>query len=101
MQFRLTLVVAATGLLLMTGSTIAETAQQAKMKSCSASANEKALKGEARQAFMKTCLSGNSAAAAPATAQREKMKTCNAEATAKALKGTARRDFMKTCLSAK
>ena len=88
-------------MLFTTGYAAAETAQQAKMKSCNTTANEKSLKGEARQAFMKTCLSGNAAAAAPATAQQEKMKTCNKDASAKGLKGDARKEFMKTCLSAK
>ena len=36
----------------------AETAQQEKMKTCNADATAKGLKGDARQAFMKTCLSG-------------------------------------------
>ncbi len=98
MKFTMTLVVAATGLLLTTGYAAAENAQQQKMKTCNAEATQKSLKGADRQAFMKTCLSG-SAAAAPANPQQEKMKTCNAEATAKELKGAERKAFMKTCLS--
>lgn len=50
---------------------------------------------------MKTCLSGGSAAAAPANSQQEKMKTCNADAKAKGLKGDARKTFMSSCLSGK
>ncbi|MDO9292699.1 MAG: PsiF family protein [Hydrogenophaga sp.] len=45
---------------------------------------------------MKTCLSGDTAAA-PVT-QQSKMTSCNAEATAKALKGDERKAFMSTCL---
>ena len=80
-------------------------AQQEKMKSCNAEAKTKALKGDERKAFMKTCLSadGGAAAAEPAMdkkkAQQEKMKTCNADAKAKALKGDERKAFMKSCLS--
>ena len=41
------------------------TTQQNKMKTCNADAKTKALKGDERKAFMKTCLSGSNAAAAP------------------------------------
>lgn len=94
-----------------TGKTL--TNQQQKMKDCSADAKAKALKGDERKAFMKTCLKKDGAAAAetaaPAktaakddkrAAQRAKMKTCNADAKTKALKGDERKAFMKTCLSA-
>ena len=104
------------------------TDQQQKMKDCNANAKSQSLKGDARKAFMKTCLSkGGSAAAlaaaapaapaaapaaaapAPAaaaaptdkkTAQQAKMKSCNADAKTKGLKGDDRKAFMKTCLSA-
>lgn len=77
--------------------------QQDKMKSCNADAATKALKGDARKAFMKDCLSAKPAeAAAPAVGtQQNKMKTCNADAATKALKGDDRKAFMKTCLSNK
>jgi hypothetical protein len=80
------------------------TAQQQKMKDCNADAKTKALAGADRKAFMKTCLSGGSTAAAPAATaapqtQQEKMKTCNADAKSKALAGDARKTYMKTCLS--
>ena len=87
----------------------AQLAQQEKMKSCNKEATAKALKGDERKAFMKTCLSGK-ASAAPAVAatavapaakkmtQQEKMKSCNKEATAKALKGDERKKFMSECL---
>jgi hypothetical protein len=81
----------------------AATAQQEKMKTCNSDAKTKALKGDDRKTFMKTCLSGD-AAPAPAstlTPQQEKMKSCNADAKSKALKGDERKTFMKTCLSGK
>jgi len=40
----------------------ARTAQQQKMADCNAKAKEKALKGDERKAFMKTCLSVKKAA---------------------------------------
>ena len=75
--------------------------QQDKMKTCNADATTKALKGDARKAFMKDCLSAKPAAAAPAATQQNKMKTCNADEKAKTLKGDERKAFMKACLSAK
>jgi hypothetical protein len=91
-----------TAILLATAvSASALTAQQEKMKGCNAQAKEQNLSGDARQGFMKTCLSN--APAAPAakalTPQQEKMKSCNADAKAKSLKGNDRKAFMKTCLS--
>lgn len=80
----------------------AANSQNEKMKTCSAQAKEQTLKGDARKAFMKTCLSG-SAAAAPAkamTPQQQKMATCSSDAKAKSLHGADRKSYMKTCLSA-
>ncbi|MGZ8258998.1 MAG: PsiF family protein [Caldimonas sp.] len=68
----------------------AMTKQQSKMGDCNKQAADK--KGDERQAFMKTCLSGK-----PMT-QQDKMKKCNTEATGK--KGDDRKAFMKECLSA-
>jgi len=77
--------------------------QQSKMGSCNTDAKTKALTGDNRKTFMKSCLSAGStpAVAAPSakTTQQEKMKTCNADAKTKALAGDARKTFMKTCLS--
>ena len=100
MRLKTTLLTVAMGFLLTAGYAAAETAQQQKMKTCNATAAEKGLKGDARKTFMKTCLSGGSAAAPAGATQQEKMKTCNAGANAKGLKGEARQTFMKTCLSA-
>lgn len=81
----------------------AKTAQQSKMTTCNKDATDKALKGDARKAFMKDCLGAKPVSAeAPAnkkTAQQEKMKSCNKEAGDKALKGDPRKAFMKECLS--
>ncbi len=76
----------------------AMTTQQTKMGTCNKEAS--GMKGDARKSFMKTCLSGGSAMAAPATpmTQQEKMKKCNVDATGK--KGDERKTFMKSCLSA-
>ncbi|HLO76331.1 MAG TPA: PsiF family protein [Magnetospirillum sp.] len=87
---------AATVAFLLAASAHAETSQQAKMKECNAQASEKAIKGDERKAFMKTCLSAKPAAAG--NSQQEKMKACNAEAKAKALKGDERKAFMSGCL---
>jgi hypothetical protein len=81
----------------------AQLAQQEKMKSCNKEAKAKALKGDERKAFMKSCLSGKTstapttAAAAPTT-QQDKMKACSKDAKEKALKGDERKKFMSECL---
>ncbi|KTT00736.1 PsiF family protein [Pseudomonas fulva] len=74
----------------------ANTTQQEKMKTCNADATAQSLKGDARKAFMSTCLKKQ----VPQT-QQEKMKTCNADATAKVLKGDERKAFMSECLKKK
>jgi len=68
-----------------------KTKQQSKMTTCNKDAKDKALKGDERKAFMKSCLSNKSAT------QQSKMVTCNKEATGK--KGDERKAFMKECLS--
>ncbi|MES2885814.1 MAG: PsiF family protein [Pseudomonadota bacterium] len=83
-------------------------AQRAKMKNCNAEAKSQSLAGDARKAFMKTCLSGGAPdsegsttpAPAPTSDQKAKMKACNADAKEKALKGDERKAFMKDCLTA-
>ena len=42
---------------LLAGPAAALTAQQQRMKDCNAAASEKGLKGDARKAFMSSCLS--------------------------------------------
>jgi mannitol-specific phosphotransferase system IIBC component len=71
------------------------TEQQQRMQQCNADAKKQQFKdGEARQAFMSTCLKGGK----PMT-QQEKMAACNKEAGAKAMKGDDRKAFMSKCLS--
>lgn len=75
----------------------AKTAQQERMTTCNQEAKGKT--GDARKAFMSSCLKGETAAPAKKlTASQERMKTCNAEAGTKDLKGDARKAFMSTCL---
>jgi hypothetical protein len=97
MKFHGTLVlVVALSLASLGGNARAETAQQAKMTTCNATAKTKNLAGDERRKFMSSCLS---AAPAAANSQQEKMKTCNAAAKAKSLAGDERRKFMSSCLS--
>ena len=88
------------GALLATGAW-AETAQQSRMKSCNADAGKQQLSGDARKAFMKSCLSGGAQTEGKATTQQQRMKDCNAEASGKPMRGDARKAFMKSCLSGK
>ena len=84
--------------LLLCSQSFADTAQQNKMTACNAEASAKTLKGDARKAFMSSCLKAKPAAA---MTQQEKMKTCNATAGTQALKGDARKAFMSDCLKKK
>ena len=92
--------------LAMSGSAFALTPQQQLMGTCNAQAKAANKTGEARKAFMKSCLSAKPAApmaaSAPAPAakpltQQHKMKVCNKNAAGK--KGDERKAFMKSCLS--
>jgi len=94
---RIALIGLVAGALLTTGAW-AETGQQTRMKSCNAEAGDKGMKGDARKAFMKSCLSGTPD---KASNPQQRMKDCNAEAGDKGLKGDARKTFMKSCLSNK
>lgn len=74
--------------------------QQEKMKACNQQAVGKT--GEARKAFMKTCLSSATDSAAADKAKmtpQERMKYCNSEGKGK--KGDERKAFMSECLKAK
>ncbi|MBS0366488.1 MAG: hypothetical protein JSR67_11780 [Proteobacteria bacterium] len=77
-----------------------ENTQQSKMKTCNADPKAKELKGEERKAFMKECLSHESAAkpAKHMNSQQEKMKACNADAKGKGLKGAEHKAFVTNCL---
>ena len=98
MRTRICAVVSILALFASAGA-LAANSQQEKMKSCNAQAKTQNLAGDARQSFMKTCLSAGSVAAPAATPQM-RMKQCNADANAKSLKGDGRKAYMKTCLKA-
>jgi hypothetical protein len=74
--------------------TAAQKKQQERMKACNDKAGDK--KGEARKAFMSTCLKGDMSPAQKA--QQERMTACNKQATEKKLKGDERKKFMSSCL---
>jgi hypothetical protein len=99
---RLIVAVLVAGMLASAGAW-AETAQQNRMKTCNEDAGKKSLTGDARKAFMSSCLSGEAAKPAEntVTPQQQRMKDCNAEVAAKGLKGDARNTFMSSCLSNK
>ncbi len=76
------------------------TPQQDCMRSCNTGAGARELSGEARQSFMRECLSG-SVEAMPRpqlTAQQQKMRDCNAQAATRNLAGDGRQRFMSECL---
>lgn len=89
--------------LLATPLVFGANAQQEKMKTCNADAKAKNLSGDARDAFMKTCLSahGTSSGGKEMTAQQQKMSTCSKDAAAQHLSGEDRKKFMSTCLKGK
>lgn len=71
------------------------TPQQERMKSCNKEAGEKAMKGDERKAFMKSCLSGKTGAAPAAAAAPN--ADCQAKAAEKKLAGAAKSSFVKKC----
>jgi len=104
---KLVLPIALVAVCLATGSapTLADSAQQEKMKSCNAEAKVKNLAGEERKKFMSECLSAKPGAKTETkaeekklTPQQEKMKSCNAQAAGKKLAGEERKKFMSSCL---
>jgi hypothetical protein len=75
--------------------------QQDRMVSCNRSAGERDLKGDARQDFMRKCLSGDAPVAGrrpEVGSQQERMVACNKQARAKEMKGATRQEFMRDCL---
>jgi psiF repeat-containing protein len=84
------------GLLIGAQPGFAATAQQEKMTTCNADAKTQNLKGDARQAFMKTCLSGKQL-----TPQQQRMSSCSKNAASQSLSGDARKKFMSECLKNK
>lgn len=77
----------------ITPAAFAANSQNQKMTDC----NHKAtgMKGDAREQFMKACLSGDQ----KKMTQQQKMTKCNAEAKVQAPTGQEHKDFMKKCLS--
>jgi BarA-like signal transduction histidine kinase len=71
--------------------TAAQAAQQQRMTSCNANASQRNLKGDARQSYMSSCLSGN-------MSQTTLMKVCNAEATQEKMTSDDRKAYLATCL---
>jgi psiF repeat len=92
------MLVVSTALLFLSMSVNAANTQQEKMKTCSADAKTQNLSGDARKAYMKTCLSNKPANEPKLNSQQEKMKQCSADAKSKGLKGADRKTFMSTCL---
>jgi hypothetical protein len=77
----------------------ADNSQQTKMTTCNADAKSKGLGGDARKAFMKSCLSAAASTdSKPLNSQQQKMRTCSADAKTKGLKGEDRKKFMSGCL---
>lgn len=87
------------------------TTQQQRMKDCNADAKTQSLKGDARKAFMSTCLKGHSPEATAATVDKSstanapsskqlKRKACSADAKSQGLKGDDRKAFIGSCMKA-
>jgi psiF repeat len=75
--------------------------QQNRMAQCNQEAKAQTLKGEARKAFMKACLTNKPVAAAadkPADKTKDRLKACNSQA--KGMKGDQRKAFLADCLKA-
>jgi hypothetical protein len=71
--------------------------QQEHLRSCNAEATSKSIDGDARDSFMRTCLSRKIGEGNLNVAQR-KMELCTAQATEQSLQGEARASFLNTCL---
>jgi hypothetical protein len=83
------------------GATPASAAtQQEKMKTCSAEAKAKTLKGSERRSFMSQCLAATPEEKQARVALKEKTRTCTEEAKAKALRGDERKQFVASCVGA-
>lgn len=74
----------------------AQKAQQEKMKTCNAEAKAKDMKGDARKAFMKDCLSAKGGEAKPEPAKAPNAN-CESMAQEKKLAGAAKGAFIKKC----
>ena len=85
-------------------ATDGKSAQNNKMKTCSADFKTTGKDKSERKAFMSECLKKDgspdkTAVSDKKKAQQEKMKSCNADAKTGGKKGDDRKAFMKECLS--
>lgn len=81
MKLRTMLLLSMTMFLLTTGYAVAENAQQDRVKTCDTVATQKGIKGDAREEFMKMCLSANGGEIGNGkNAQQAKMKRDGEEA---------------------
>jgi hypothetical protein len=71
--------------------------EQEHIRSCAADAASKSIDGDARDSFMRTCLS-RKIGAGNLNAAQQKMDSCKAEASERTLVGDARDAFITTCL---
>lgn len=69
----------------------AQLAQQQRMTTCNSEASQRSLKGDARQSYMSSCLSGK-------MSQTTLMKVCNAEATQDKMSSDDRKTYLASCL---
>ncbi len=91
------LVITAVALCLAVSTPAFAKTQQEKMKTCSAEAKTKSLKGDDRRAFMSQCLTLTAVEKKERQAQLDKSKACVSEAKDKALKGDAKKKFLSEC----
>ena len=103
----MTALIMAVALALTPFAASAKTEQQTKMGACNKEAAAKSLKGAERKTFMKSCLSGDAASAAPAKAEpaaaaakpKNAMGACSTAS--KGMKGAEHKKYMSECLKAK
>lgn len=77
----------------------AQKKQQERMRSCNDQAGAKKMEGDARKAFMSSCLKGGTdAKGEKMSAQQGRMKDCNKQASDRKMKGDERKAFMQGCL---
>jgi hypothetical protein len=76
----------------------AQKAHRERMSACSKDAKQQGLKGDQRKAFMRQCLSGETAASQEPDSARSQTAACRKDARAKGLKGGERKRFMSECV---
>lgn len=77
--------------------------QAEKAKKCEETAKKRGLKGDARAAFVSSCMTAKDSAAATMSPEEkqnvDKATSCEQQADQQGLKGKARKTFVKTCTS--